>query len=371
MEVNAAEVRRLVASSEDGPVTSVYLNTDGARYPSPSEYLARLDGLLRDVKRAAESREPAEREKVHADATEIKRWVRDEFDRGDTRGLALFASDGSVFERVQSAVAVRNVARVGDVAYVVPLQVLLGRRHLVALAVVQRDEARIFRYSLGRLEEYRDLSSDVHRQHAQGGWSQARFERNIEHEVLHHMKEAADALLRGHEEEPFDAVVVAGTRVEAMEFTKHLHPYVKERVHGEPMSLALSAGADEIRDRLREVEQHLVSERRSELLQRLMASRGVAESGAFGPRAVVDAANRRAIETLFVVEGSGVRGYKSDTGALALSQEAAEAFGQSAAPVDDIVDELIEVAVLGGSQIEMFRDGSRLDGHDMAALLRY
>ena len=372
MEVTAAEVRKLVARSEDdGPVTSVYLNTDGARYPTPSDYLARLDGLLRDVRRSAEQRPADDRDKVLADADTIKRRVRDEFERGDVRGLGLFATEGRIFEEVHSAIGVRNVARVNSAAYVVPLQVLLGRRHLIGLIIVQRDEARIFRYSMGRLEEYGDLSSDVHGQHAQGGWSQTRFERTIEHEVLHHMKEASEVLLRAHEDEPFDAVVAAGPRIEALEFTKQLHPYVKERLHGDPVSLQLSAGPDEIRERLQEVEQELVSGRRSELLQRLMASRGVAESGAFGPAEVIDAANRRAIDTLFVVEGSGVPGFRSETGALALREEEAAAFGGGVVPVEDIVDELIEVAVLGGSRIELFRDGSRLDGNDMAALLRY
>ena len=39
--------------------------------------------------------------------------------------------------------------------------------------------------------------------------------------------------------------------------------------------------------------------------------------------------------------------------------------------VDDLIDESIEQAVLSGADIELFRDGSRLDGHRVAALLRF
>ena len=68
MEVTAAEVRRLVDQPGTGkPVTSVYLNTDGARFPRPTDYEARLDGLLRDVRVAAERLGPSDARSVKAD----------------------------------------------------------------------------------------------------------------------------------------------------------------------------------------------------------------------------------------------------------------------------------------------------------------
>jgi peptide chain release factor subunit 1 len=102
--------------------------------------------------------------------------VRREFDRTDVRGLGIFASGGEIFETVQVALGVRNIARVNAHPYVVPLEVLLGRQHRIGLVLIERDKARIFRYQLGRLEE-----SYAHRlrrpgQHQQGGWSQLRFQ---------------------------------------------------------------------------------------------------------------------------------------------------------------------------------------------------
>jgi len=370
VEVTAAAIRTLVSRTGELPVTSVYLNTDGAQYPRAQDYEARLAGLLREVRKTAETHEGAARAGVLADADAINRWVRG-FSRGDVRGIGLFSSGGEVFEDVQAAISVRNIARVNDAPYVVPLQFLLGRHHHVGLVVIERDEARIFRYRLGRLEQFRDLSSGVHRQHEQGGWSQRRFQNNIAEEVRQHMKEAAEILRQAHADEAFDALVVAGPHTEAVDFTKTLHPYLVDLVHGEPMALPLNASEKELRERLTEVEQALVSERRSALLQRLFASQGAAVKGAWGVRAVLDAVNQKAVDVLFVVEGAGEPGWKSSNGALALRSDDARAFGGEVAPVADLIDEIIEDSVRSGAHVELFRDPVRLDGHPVAAVRRF
>ncbi|MDP8969716.1 MAG: hypothetical protein M3N52_04315 [Actinomycetota bacterium] len=372
MDVTAAEIRKLVDRPvTDHLVTSVYLNTDGARYPKAGDYEARLDGLLRGVRRRADELPEAQAGGVQADADAISAWVRGAFTRNDVRGLALFSSGGEVFETVQAAVGVRNVARVNARPYVVPLEALLGRHHHIALVLIERDQARIFRYQLGRLEEWQGLASDVHKHHDQGGWSQARFQRNIAHEVLHHMKETDEVLLKLHEDHPIDALVLAGPPTEAAGFRKRLHPYLKEVLHGEPISLPLSVDADELKARLRDIEQKLVSARRSQLLQRLAAAQGQAENAARGVREVVEAVNEKRVEVLFVVEGAGVPGYRSSTGALALDEDEAAAYGQPVTAAEDVIDEIIEEAVRAGAHIELFRDEVRLDGHPVAALLRF
>jgi peptide chain release factor subunit 1 len=371
LDVTPAEIRRLVDRDEPLPVTSVYLDTDGARYPRAGDYEARLDAVLRGVRKTADGMEEKAREAVLADADAIARWVRNDFRRGDVRGIGVFASGGTILETVESAIPVRTTARVNERPYVVPLEVLAGRAYHIALVVIERDEARVFRYRVGRVDQYTGLTSDVHRQHDQGGWSQARYQRSIEEEVHQHMKEAADILLRAHEEDPFDCIVLAGPRQSALELKEALHPYLRDLLHGELLSVASSATVGELRARLQEVEQTLVSNRRSKLLQRLAAARGTAERGAWGVRAVVDAVNRKAVEILFVVEGAGDTGFRSASGALALHREDAESFGGPVEEVPDLLDEVIEEAVRAGAGIEMFRDEVRLDGHPVAALLRF
>jgi peptide chain release factor subunit 1 len=373
LEVTANAIRALLnRPPSELPVTSVFLNTDGARYPRPADYEARLDGLLREVRKAADGLgDDGAADAVRADADAISRWVRTTFERSGVQGLGVFSSGGEVFEHLEVAVGVRNIARVGERPYVVPLQALLGRHHHIALAIVERDSARIFRYQLGNMQEHLAVESDVHGQHEQGGWSQARFQRGIEHEVAHHMKDVSDILLRLHEQQALDALVVAGPTAEAKEFVRQLHPYLAKVLHGDPISLPMSADQDQLREAVRAVEQDLVSGRRRELLARLDAGKGQAERDARGIRHVVEAINSKRVDTLFVVEGAGEPGWKSASGALALREHEAAAYGTPVEPVPDLVDEIIEQAVLSGASIELFRDGSRLDGHTVAALLRF
>ena len=372
MDVTAAEIRKLVDRPEtEAPVTSVYLNTDGARFPKAGDYEARLDALLRDLRKAADELGDPRRDAVIADCDAISRWVRNDFTRGDVRGIALFASGGEIFETVQVAIGVRNIARINSTPYVVPLEALLGRHHHIGLVIVERDKARIVRYQMGRALEYQDVASDVHGQHKQGGWSQLRYEKNIAHEVLHHFKDTVEVLRLLHAEAPLDALVLAGPHEEAMNFSKQLHPYLQQIVHGDPISVAPLSSLAELKERLVEIEQSLVSSRRSHLLQRLAAAQGTAEKAARGLRHVLEATNSKAVEVLFVVEGAGQPGYKSSTGMLALHEADAAAYGEPVEPVEDLIDEVIEEAVRGGAHIELFRDEVRLDGHPVAALLRF
>jgi peptide chain release factor subunit 1 len=373
VQVTNADIRELVSRDGGGlPFTSVYLNTDGARFPRTADYEARLDGLLREVRKEAEgSDDDRWSQAVLADADAISRFVRREFTRKDTRGLGMFASGGELIDTVETALPLRNVARVGARPYVVPLEALLGRSHHIALAVVSRDRARVFRYRLGRLEEHEQVQSDVHRQHEQGGWSQARYQRNVEHDVVLHMKDVAEVLRRLVDREPVDALVLAGPGPDVAQFERILHPYVRDLRHGEALSLSLHAGPDEIKKALSEVEQELVSARRRELLARLAAARGQAEHAARGVRHVLEAVNAKRVETLFVVEGAGEPGYKSVNGALALHEDEAAAYGGPVHPVADLVDEIIEEAVRSDAHIELFRDPSRLDGDPVSALLRF
>ena len=372
MEVTAAEIRELVNRAPTStPVTSVYLNTDGARFPRAADYETRLEGLLREVRHAGGELDPVASKAVHADADAIARWVRREFERGDVRGLALFASGGEIFERAEVAVGVRNIARVAPTPYVVPLEGLLGRHHHIGLAIVARDRARVFRYRLGRLQEHSAVDSVVHGQHEQGGWAQARYQRNIEHDKLTHMKDVAEILRLLHEDDPLDALTLAGPGAEVAEFSKLLHPYLRDVLHGDALPLSVGESPEVIKERLAAVEQALVSSRRRQLLGRLAAAQGQAGLAARGIRHVLEAANAKRIETLFVVEGAGEPGYKSASGALALHADEAAAYGTPVEEVPDLIDHIIETAVRSGAHIELFRDATRLDGHPVAALLRF
>lgn len=368
MELTASGIKALVSRPvSDARVTSVFLNTDGARFPRAADYEARLDALLKEAVTGAAS--PTD--DVEADAKAIRAWVADEFNRDGVKGLGLFASGGEIFDRIHTAEPFRNVARINDTPYVVPLEAMLGRHMHIGLALIERESARLFRYRLGRIVEYHQIDSDVPGQSDGGGWAQARFARNVDNALLHHFKDAGDAFRQVHEDDPFDALLLAGPQTEVEQFKKTLHPYLQAVVHGDPRPMPSQPSKDDLLSALAEVEQARVSSRRRELLDRLAAGDGQAERIARGLRHVIEACNERRVDTLFVVEGAGQPGYRSGTGMLTLHQADAQAYGGPVEPVDDLIDEVIEQCVLSRARIELFRDAERLDGDPVAALLRF
>lgn len=366
MELTASGIKELLSRPvTDSPVTSVFLNTDGSRFPRAADYEARLDSLLRDAVSSSD------KSSVQKDVDAIRRWVAGDFNRDGVKGLGLFASDGKILDRIHTAESFRNVVRVGDTPYVVPLQAMLGRYMHIGLALIERDRARLFRYRLGRIVEYDEVDSDVPGQSDGGGWSQARFARSVDNAVMHHFKDAAETFRRVHEDDPFDALVLAGPHQEVEQFRKALHPYLESVVSGEATGISSSTGKEELLKAFAKEEQSQVSARRKDLLDRLAAGAGQAEHAARGLRHVLEACNQRSIDTLFVVEGEGQPGFRSGTGMLTLHRADAEVFGSPVTEVDDLIDEVIEQCVLSGAKIELFRDSSRLDGEAAAALLRF
>ena len=76
------------------------------------------------------------------------------------------------------------------------------------VAVVSRRAARLLRGGTGGLSEFATVAGELHRRHAQGGWSQARFQRGIEEQVAAHVRGVADRLLRAHLRQPFQQLVI-------------------------------------------------------------------------------------------------------------------------------------------------------------------
>lgn len=372
MDLTADGIKELISRpTTPERVTSVYLNTDGAKFPRPADYEARLDALLKDAQASVIDLHGTARDGIEADAAAIRRYVTTEFDRSGIKGLGIFSSGGEVFETIVTAEPFRNVQKVSDHPYVVPLQAMLGRHHHIGLAVIEREKARLFRYRLGRIVEYNQIDSDVPGQHSAGGWSQARWARNVDNALMHHFKDAAETFLGVHTDDAFDALVLAGPTGEVEEFRRQLHPYLVEVVHGDPASVSSIATPEEVEAILSTAEQELVSERRQQLLDKLASGGGQGAKVAKGLRHVIEACNERRVETLFVVEGAGQPGFRSSTGMLTQHEAEAKAYGGTVEPVDDLIDEVIEQSVMAGARIELFRDSSRLDGHPVAALLRF
>jgi peptide chain release factor subunit 1 len=374
--VDHSAVRKLAQWNPDGfPITSVYLTVDGRRYPRKSDYEIRLDDLLRRGRAQAEGERLSKEalRSVMGDLEAIGSFVRDEFERGDTRGLALFSADAAgLWEEVRLPRPVRDRATVASAADVLPLEQVLETYRPMCLALVDFEKARLFLSELGRVEEVTHFIDDVPGRHDQGGWSQMRMQRHVDDHRQRHLKRVAEALFRLLKASPFDSLVLAGPAEAHLDLEHTLHPYLRERIRAS-VTLTVTATLDEVAARCLEVEEE---QERTKEVAKVEALRGAAESGGkavtglTGTLAAV--AEGRAAEILVGLDLSAPGFSCPNCGRLSERGTRCPACGSTMEPVADVVEEAVARAVRQGSRVEtiVHPDGlARYGG--IGALLRF
>jgi peptide chain release factor subunit 1 len=152
--------------------------------------------------------------------------------RGGARGLAIFASsDADVLEAVRLPSPVEPMAVVDTVPWLEPLAGMISPGDWGA-AVVSRSAARLFPGGPSGLTEFAAIHDDLHRRHAQGGLSQARFQRGVEEQVAFHARRVADHLLRAHQHRPFEHLAIVATDKLQPVIVRSLHSTLSERLAG-------------------------------------------------------------------------------------------------------------------------------------------
>jgi peptide chain release factor subunit 1 len=365
-------VRTLAAWDTRGlPVTSLYLDVDGRRYPRRGDSLRRGEDLAR---RACDEVDRGDRRafgSVCRDVQRIIRFLSEEFERkGPVRGLALFSCSGAgLWEAVTVSRSVRDRLVVGPRPHVLPLEAVLEMAETICTVIVDREKARILISSLGEIEEVSSVLDEVPGRHDQGGWAQARLQRHIEDHVQRHVKHVADTLFRIHERRGFDLLVLAGADQIVADLERELHDYVRRTVV-ERVSLPVSASLEEVLERVTALEREMEERRERDAVDRLVgeAWSGRAVTGMAGTLSAVEENRADLVVVRDGLEASGVR--CSSCGHLAVEGSRCEACGASTREVPDLVEEVVEAALRQRCSVETVHDGAALTG-GIGALLRF
>lgn len=369
-------IRKLAAWETDGlPVTSLYLDVDGRRWPRRGEYVRRAEDLLQ---RACDEARAGERDGYLSVCGDVKRtlsFVRDEFDRtGRVRGLAMFSCSGAgLWDEASLPQPVRDQVVVRPRPHLQPLEAILELAEVLCVALVGRERARVFLASLGQVEEVSRLLDDVPGRHDQGGWAQARLQRHIEDHVQRHLKHVAETLLRLLQRRGFDHLVLAGPDETVTELERELHDYVRRTILGRA-SLAMAAPAEEVLATAVDLEVALERRREREAVERLVsetrANTGRAVGGVDDTLIALEAGRA---EVLVVAAGLQVSGVRcSRCGHPATAGETCPVCGGSLAPAPDLVEEAVEMALRQRCRVETVSEDEPLRSlGGIGALLRY
>ncbi|MGE5407684.1 MAG: Vms1/Ankzf1 family peptidyl-tRNA hydrolase [Syntrophothermus sp.] len=173
-----------------------------------------------------------------------------------------------------------------------------------AAIVVDRQHGRVFRGTELGLIEVAEVEDEVHRWHAQGGWSQARYQRGIEKETRDHVRRVCELTERLHERRPIDHLAVVAPAELWPVVEDSLHPYLRERLAGHVAVDVGDAEPDEVLDRCAELIAEQRELRAGALLARLDQDLGSGGGAVAGEEGVLRAAGERRIEVLLVAAGS-------------------------------------------------------------------
>ncbi|MDP8956919.1 MAG: hypothetical protein M3N24_08180 [Actinomycetota bacterium] len=369
-DVDREFLRKLAEWSSNGaPVSSLYLDIDGRRFPRREDYMVRAEGLCAHLKEQAAGDKEAKRS-VKGDVDRFIDFLNG-LDRSNNRGVALFSSsEAGLWEEVLVPRPVADRAVIADHPYVLPLEAMVETYESFCTVIVDREKARLFLAKMGRIEEATDVFDEVPGQHDQGGWSQARFQRHIEELVGRHLKHVGEVVLRYYKRRNFDHLILAGPEEIVPAFEEGLHDYLKRRVVART-TLPMHANADEVLRKSLQVEEELEGQRERKTLERLEAEAAAGRLGAIGLGHALKALNEGRVDTLVVPFGRTEKGFKCpNCDWLAVTGKTCPRCGAEFDEIPDVMEAAVEAALRQSSRVETL-DRNTTGNQEVGALLRY
>jgi peptide chain release factor subunit 1 len=371
-ELDQGLLRKLAAWDAGLPITSVYLTVDGRRYPRKTDYELRLDELLRHARMRTNDLDRDAARSVERDVATMSEFVRDEFDRGDAKGLAMFSSNGAgLWEVVRVSRPVRDRAVVAPEADLVPLEALVETYRPTGVALVDFEKARLFVVDMGRIDEVTDLWDEVPGRHDQGGWAQMRMQRHVDDHRARHIKHVADVLFELWRRTPFEHLALAGAQEAQHELESALHDYLRRRVRAR-FPLPVTASRDEVLERVVQLEENVERDRERDAVERLSRAAATDERGVIGLEETLRAVSEARVDELVVsFDLSAPGAVCGSCGRLSTREGRCPTCGERAHAVPDVVESAVAAALRTGSKVEVVLDGGLQDLGGIGALLRF
>ena len=378
---NLSDIRELSKIKADTDhIISFYLNVDGAERPRKQDLETDLKSLLRKVEKDwLQDRRLDHRQKsaLSSDLRRIDHFVRHEFHRGETKGLAIFVSASAGLWKVYALpVPVSSTVFVAHEPITKNLTAVLARYPRFCTVIVDRRKARIFSVRLQRIEElfgvFEDNVPDKVDVGEWSGWRQSKIANHIEDHVQRHLKNIAAITSSFFKSRGFDRLIIGCSREVMPYFKEALSPYLRERVIGQffaetnmPLQTVLK--------------QSIICEGEAEriLEEELLAKIGEAGSpggaGVAGLEHTIEALVLGRVHQLVLASDLEAEGWACDEGHfLALRSGECPVCGGLLTKRDDLVEDMIQMALEQNSSITYINHlPDFIEKERAAAILRY
>jgi peptide chain release factor subunit 1 len=380
-ELKENRLRELARIHPDGArVLSIFLNLDPAQFATPPARASEISSVIDDAHRRVRDSDGLSHEERKGLEEDVKRadsFLRDLSPKG-AHGFALFACGAAdLFEGIRLPRPIDTRVVINDAPVVEPLVELLGAGGDWMVVLVNRQTGRLLRGDGHHFQELPAIEDNVHGQHSQGGWSQARYQRSVDEDVMDHLKNVADAVFLRFKRASFNHLLLGGPGETLTEFEGKLHPYVRERLAGRIDIDVENSSPDDVATCAREkIEAHTQKVER-EALDRLQEGVAKGGRGVAGLEPTLAALNERRVETLLLIEGFNSAGCTCPQCGSVYSLDGGKcpADGSELDCRDDVIESAVHLALAQKAGVLTVRDerhAAELRSHGgIGAVLRF
>ena len=349
-------------ADQESPVVSLYLNVDPSQH-SKDEYRLTWRNLIKQVSNSI----PEE------DVARIERYLNFEYE-WQGKSLAVFSSATAGFWRAYSLpIPIKDQIHVLPRPYIEPLNRLADLSGRYAVALVDREGARLYLFSAGQLEQAVGTFGPLPERHRQGGWAASRIQRHADEVAQRNLRDGVGLLVEFCEANKCTRLLLAGTDDNTHLFKGLLPKIWQERVIG-TFPLESTATEAEVLERSLEVVQQADPEREQRLVGELITAANKGGLGAIGLADTMSAVQNGRAKILIVANGYRAEGFQcSQCGHTMVEDVAACPYcGGEVEHVADAVNGLIHKALDDGIHVETVHDNKDLaEAGRIGAILRY
>lgn len=382
---------------EKYPITSLYLKLGPAEREN-FKYRIIVKNLIKE-QRDAFTKSGLNKESIESVESDFKK-ILDHIEINSNitacRGVAIFSCSGAEFwDLFKLPLVYRSRLVVGRSPLTRQLFRINDEFGDIAVVLVDRKKARLFRITLNRAEEIlgylspeserttkfqaqegtfrQRVSTSAGGEGVAQGYGEYSFQRMIENEMHQHLKNVSDKLFNHYKENKFQWFIIGGPEQLRADFSNHLHTYLRERELGTitvdvdfvKPDILVEESLDLLETMRLKKQRRLIEEFQEKLGSRL-AFNGLEPS--------LRALMRGQARILLVSDGFNRAGYKCPDSGFLMLEDREDLCPEGVKPlrVIDIVDEAIEEALGQKAEVEIVVDPElkkKIQG--VGAILRY
>lgn len=365
------DLRRLARFRSPQGVLSVYLSLAAAGGERRDIHAVALD-VLHTLGGTARDRLEA---RLDAERHGLFDFLNNDFQLAGRSVVIFSCRPRGLWEIFQLQLPVEPLARFAERPVLAPLAALLDVHERYAVALVDKDRARLLHIYLGRVEREVEVVDKYPGRSQGGGWAQQRYERHRDAHLHTHLLRAVRQLRDEDRRRPFDRLLVGGPDEARSAFLAVLPRSLRTRFAG-TFGAELFLSGHEIVERVRAVEEAAEREAERRLVSDVLEAAGSGALAAVGWDDTLQALGEGRVHKLVVAPARTVSGSACPAGDFASIERLSNCpvCGELLQHVPDLAEWAVEQALETDAMIQTVHLDAEValaKEAGIAAVLRY